>query len=146
MTTIITIFGATGNQGGSVALSLLENPSFQVRAITRNPGSEASRALASSGAEIVRADGFDKEEVTAAFQGSWGAFVNINSDDKIFRNQDGPTEFQLGKIIVDAAAQAGVKHLVFSSGPPCVEMTGGKVNLQAMESCATVHAWIFDPC
>jgi len=134
MAPIIAVVGATGNQGGSVARSLLQNPSFKVRAITRNPSSDASRSLASSGAEVVQANGFSSEEMLVAFYGSWGAFLNLNSDDKIWKNPDGPTEFDLGRTIVDTAAQAGVKHLVFSSGPPCVEMTGGKVKMNAMES------------
>ena len=82
-TKLITIFGATGNQGGSVARSLLQNPTFSVRGITRNPSSEASSALTSLGMEMVKADGFNFDEVVNAFQGSWGAFVNINSDDKV---------------------------------------------------------------
>lgn len=80
---IITVIGATGNQGGSVARSLLQNAEFKVRAITRNPNSEASQKLATLGAEVVRADGFNSDEILAAFQGSWGAFVNLNSDDKV---------------------------------------------------------------
>lgn len=80
---IITVFGATGKQGGSVARSLLQSPGFRVRAVTRNPGSEASQDLASLGAEVVRANGFCGDEVRAAFQGSWGAFVNLNSGDKV---------------------------------------------------------------
>ena len=134
MTPIIAVFAATGNQGGSVARSLLQNQSFRVRAITRNPSSESSLTLASSGAMIIQADGFHREAMLAAFQGAWGAFVNTNSDDKIWRDPDAPTEFDLGKKIIDAAADAGVKHLVFSSGPPCAEMTGGKVRMNAMES------------
>ena len=134
MALTIAVVGATGNQGGSVARSLLQNPSFKVRAITRNPSSEASRVLASSGAEVAQADGFRGEEMLAAFHGAWGAFINLNSDDEIWKTPDGPTEFDLGRTIVDAAAQAGVRHLVFSSGPPCVEMTGGKVKMNAMES------------
>ncbi|XHG01186.1 hypothetical protein AWENTII_004584 [Aspergillus wentii] len=117
LTNLVAVFGATRNQGGSVARSLLQNPSFQVRAITRNPGSDASQLLASQGAEGVRG----------------GAFVNLNSDDKVFTNPDGPTEFDLGKTIIHAAAQAGVQHLVFSTGPPCTETTGGKVDMKAMD-------------
>lgn len=79
----VTVLGATGNQGGSVVRSLLKNPDFQVRALTRSPGSERSKALSDLGAEIVQADGFDADQTYAAFQGSWGAFVNINSDDKV---------------------------------------------------------------
>jgi uncharacterized protein YbjT (DUF2867 family) len=80
---LITVFGATGNQGGAVARSLLKNPSFKVRALTRNPSSDASQALASQGAEVQKADGFDKKSMLSAFAGSWGVFVNINSDDKV---------------------------------------------------------------
>lgn len=79
----ITVIGATGNQGGSVARSLLQNAEFKVRAVTRNPNSEASQKLAALGAEVVRANGFDSDEILAAFQGSWGTFVNLNSDDKV---------------------------------------------------------------
>lgn len=80
---IITVIGATGNQGGSVARSLLQNVEFKVRAVTRNPNSEASQKLATLGAEVAQADGFNSDEILAAFQGSWGAFVNLNSDDKV---------------------------------------------------------------
>lgn len=40
----------------------------------------------------------------------------------------------MGNIIVDAAAEAGVQHVVFSSGPSCTEMTNGKVSMKAMDS------------
>lgn len=80
---VTTIFGATGNQGGSVARSLLQNPEFRVRAITRNLMSDVSQNLASHGAEVFQGNGFFVEEMIAAFQGSWGAFVNINSDDRV---------------------------------------------------------------
>jgi hypothetical protein len=45
----------------------------------------------------------------------------------------------MGKIIVDAATQAGVKHLVFSTGPPCTEMTKGQVRMRAMDSKIIYH-------
>jgi len=128
---LITIFGATGNQGGSVARSLLQNPSFRVRGITRNVDSEASQSLRALGAEMVCADGFNPALMAAAFDGSWGAFINMNSDDKIFTKER--TEFDMGKIIVDAAKNAGVQTLVLSSGPPCTEMTKGKVSMKAMD-------------
>ncbi|KJZ70338.1 hypothetical protein HIM_10267 [Hirsutella minnesotensis 3608] len=145
MVATIAVFGATGNQGSSVAHSLLQNPSFRVRAITRNASSDVSRTLASSGAEVVQANGFHEKDMLAAFQGSWGAFVNLNSDDKSLKNHEGRTEFDLGKVIVDAAAQAGVKHLVFSSGPPCVEMTGGKVKMNAMEMKYKIEQYARQP-
>ena len=134
MARVVTIFGATGNQGGSVARSLLRNTSFKIRAITRNPSSSAGRALASAGADVLKADGFKHSELLDAFKGSWGAFVNINSNDPAVSRDEGPTELDLGKRIVDAAAEAKVQHLVFSTLPPCSEMTGGKVKMKSFDS------------
>jgi nucleoside-diphosphate-sugar epimerase len=82
-THLISVFGATGNQGGSVVRSLLQNPAFRVRALTRNPSSDAAKKLADAGAEVVGANGFSSEDMSKAFHGSWGVFVNINSDDKV---------------------------------------------------------------
>jgi uncharacterized protein YbjT (DUF2867 family) len=76
-------FPSTGNQGGAVARSLLKNRNFSVRGITRNPDSDAAKALSSVGAEMVKADGFNKDEMKAAFNGSWGAFVNTQSEDPV---------------------------------------------------------------
>ncbi len=72
-----------GNQGGAVARSLLKNRNLSVRGITRNPDSDAAKALASLGAEMVKADGFNKDEMTKAFTGAWAAFVNTQSEDPV---------------------------------------------------------------
>lgn len=47
---------------------------------------------------------------------------------------DGPTEFDMGKTIVDAAAHAGVRHFIFSTGPDCCKLTGGKIKINAADS------------
>ncbi|CAG7980600.1 unnamed protein product [Penicillium salamii] len=130
---LITVFGATGNQGGAVARSLAKNPSFRVRGLTRNPNSSASQALGSQGVEVHKADAFDKDSMVSAFAGSWGVFVNINSDDKSIK-ENGFTEFDMGKNIVDAAVEAGVRHFIFSSGPNSLEITGGKVKMDAAQA------------
>lgn len=80
---LITVFGATGQQGGSVARSLLRNPDFRVRGITRTPSTERAKALQDLGIEVVAANGFDGESMKKAFEGSWGAFINTNSDDPV---------------------------------------------------------------
>ncbi|KAL4930456.1 NmrA/HSCARG family protein [Aspergillus undulatus] len=131
-TRVITVYGATGNQGRAVTVSLLKNPAFHVRALTRNPDSIASTSLAALGAEIRAANGLHSETMVKAFEGSWGVFVNLNSDDKVF--QEGcHTEFDVGKTIVDAAVQAGVRHFVFSSGPSSTELTDGRIKMKAMD-------------
>jgi uncharacterized protein YbjT (DUF2867 family) len=134
MNATIAVIGATGNQGGAVVRSLLQNSHFKVRAITLNASSEAARVLASTGAEVVEASGFNHQEMVTALKGALGLYVNINSDDKAWKEPDSPTEFELGKAIVDAAVEAGVQNLVYSGGPPCTQMTGGKVSMKAMDS------------
>ncbi|MBK5272388.1 MAG: NmrA family NAD(P)-binding protein, partial [Bacteroidia bacterium] len=45
---IITVFGATGAQGGGLVRSIATDPNseFSVRAVTRDPGSDKAKALA----------------------------------------------------------------------------------------------------
>ncbi|KAF2465797.1 NAD(P)-binding protein [Lindgomyces ingoldianus] len=136
MTKLITIFGATGAQGSSVLNSLASNTShpFTLRGITRNPSSSSAQKLAASGVDVVKADGWDKDSLISAFKGSWGVFVNTNSDDAVFENPDEKkTEFDLGKIIVDAAAEAGVQHFVYSGMASAKETSKGKVSVDAFD-------------
>jgi nucleoside-diphosphate-sugar epimerase len=82
---LVAVYGATGSQGGSVVQSLLQNKdhTFTVRGITRNPDSEKAKALAAQGVEVVKADGFNKDQMVEAFKDCWGAFINTNSDDTV---------------------------------------------------------------
>ena len=68
---IIAVAGATGAQGGGLVRAILGDPggTFAVRALTRDPGSEKARRLASMGAEVVAADVDDLDSVTRAFAG-----------------------------------------------------------------------------
>ncbi|KAJ5675328.1 NmrA family protein [Penicillium macrosclerotiorum] len=135
----VTVYGATGNQGGSVVRSLVQNKSFNVIAITRNTSSKAAEDLRSLGVKLVRADGWKKEEIARAFAGSWAAFVNTNSDDP------GPTEFDLGKVIIDGIVEAGtVKHLVYSSSISTFAFSDGKVYTQAAEMKSKIENYARD--
>ncbi|KAH6625833.1 hypothetical protein C7974DRAFT_208293 [Boeremia exigua] len=127
---LITVFGATGAQGSSVLRSLAASNSkmFTLRGTTRSPSSDSSQKISALGVEVVKADGWDKESMVAAFSGSWGAFVNTNSDDPIYEDPDfKKTELDQGKLIVDAAVEAGVQVFVYSGLKGAKEITGGKV-------------------
>ncbi|OJD24292.1 hypothetical protein ACJ73_04347 [Blastomyces percursus] len=132
---LVTIFGSTGNQGGSVVRSLLRNSAaFRVRGLTRTPDSPKAKELAQAGVEVVGADGFKKDDLVNAFKDSWAVFANTNSDDSAFDDPNGPTELDLGRVIVDAANEVGVEHFVYSSAGHVHQITKGAVKLDMMDN------------
>ncbi|PYI02726.1 NAD(P)-binding protein [Aspergillus sclerotiicarbonarius CBS 121057] len=139
-TKLITVFGATGRQGSSVVRSLLQNPTFRVRAITRTPDSTKATELATLGAEIIKADGFSQEELSQAFASSWGAFVNTNSEDPELLSK-GLDDFDLGRNIISSAAAHGVQHLVYSSGIPVSELTNGAICIPGLDLKSQVETY-----
>lgn len=58
MSKILTVFGASGNQGGSVIRTVLADPTlskeFRIRAITRDASKGPIKEFASKGVEIVK--------------------------------------------------------------------------------------------
>jgi uncharacterized protein YbjT (DUF2867 family) len=109
-TKTILVTGATGQQGGAVTRQLLKQPSFAVRALTRDPAKPAARALTQAGAEVIRGDLDDPASVRRALEGVYGVFSVQNFMEAGF---DG--EIRQGKLIADAAKAAGVQHFVYSS-------------------------------
>jgi uncharacterized protein YbjT (DUF2867 family) len=61
MSKLITVFGAVGNQGGSVIKHILSDPTlskeFKIRGITRDTSKPAARALAERGVELATVGG-----------------------------------------------------------------------------------------
>jgi uncharacterized protein YbjT (DUF2867 family) len=110
---VIAVTGATGAQGGGLARAILADPTggFAVRAITRDPGKDAAKALAASGAEVVRADIDDLESVKRAFAGAYGAFCVTN----FWEHLSGEKEKAQAKNLADAAKAAGVQHAIWST-------------------------------
>jgi len=105
---IFLVIGATGQQGGSVVCSLL-NRGMQVRTLVRDSRSDAAIGLAEKGVELVVGDLCDKASLVTAMNGVSGVFAMTHFI-------EGPeVEVIQGKTMADAASEAGVPHLVFSS-------------------------------
>lgn len=64
----IVVIGATGSQGGGVVNVMKKTPGWKVRALTRNPESEAAKKLAADGIAVVRADFDDYNSLVDAFK------------------------------------------------------------------------------
>src|SRR5213079_323018 len=105
----ILVTGATGQQGGAVARELLARK-HTVRAMTRKPDSDAAKALARQGAEVVKGDLDDAESLRRALQGAWGVFAVQNTWEAGVEG----VETQ-GKRIAELARKAGVQHYVYTS-------------------------------
>jgi uncharacterized protein YbjT (DUF2867 family) len=110
---IIAVAGATGAQGGGLVRSILaeRGGEFAVRAITRDPAAPKARALAAAGAEVVAADIADTTAVARAFAGAYGAYCVTFFWDHFSPEQ----ERAQAHAMADAAQQAGVQHVVWST-------------------------------
>jgi uncharacterized protein YbjT (DUF2867 family) len=115
---LITVVGATGQQGGAVVRALQAHNQFEVRALTRNPAKH--RELAE---EVVEADLNRPETLKAAFAGAHGVFLVTN-----FLEQ-GTDELKQASAAVRAAKNAGVKHFVWSTLPDVEAISGGKFHV-----------------
>lgn len=114
----VLVAGATGRQGGAVARLLLEK-GHRVRALTRQPGSQASAALHVLGAEIFEADLDDEKAVQRAAEGVDAFFLVATPFE-----EGVVAEARQGRRAADAAKKAGVKHLVYSSAAGADRSTG----------------------
>ncbi|KAF9880205.1 hypothetical protein CkaCkLH20_02159 [Colletotrichum karsti] len=106
----IFVSGATGTVGGAVAKNLLES-NIAVRALVRNPDSDAARTLSRLGATLIPGDYDDEDALKKATEGVTGAFLNLMPD-----FVDHAWELKTAKRIMAAARDAGATHFVYSSG------------------------------
>ncbi|KAI7279473.1 hypothetical protein KC345_g5351 [Hortaea werneckii] len=140
---LLTIFGATGNQGGSIIDLVLASPElstkYALRGITRDPSSAKSQALASQGVDMVQADLNDVASLQRAMQGAYGAFGVTD----FWAVMSKEVEFQQGRNLFEAANAAGVRHYVWSSLPWAEKLTEGVLrHVDHFDSKAMVEEYV----
>ena len=114
----VLITGATGKQGGAVARHLV-NKGFALRAMTRKPDSDAGKALAARGIEVVAGDLDDATSLKAALRGAWGVFGVQNTWEAGVVKEE-----EQGKRLAQLAREAGVEHYVYTSVGSAERKTG----------------------
>ncbi|OBT66989.1 hypothetical protein VE03_04181 [Pseudogymnoascus sp. 23342-1-I1] len=160
---IIVVVGATGIQGDSVARTFLNLPNWKVRALTRDPSSPASIALAARGAEVVQADLRDINSLFTAFQDANSIFLNtefwsvfrlhmaklMENGGKLEEGLMDPSEaahqseVSRGKNAVQAAAKVPtLERLIYSALPSATKITGGKYHSLHWEAKADIVEYI----
>ena len=130
---LIAVIGATGQQGGGVVRALQASGQFKVRALTRDPSKH--RDLTD---EVVEADLNRPETLTAAFEGAYGVFLVTTS------SLEGTDERKQGAAAVQAARNAGVKHVVWSTLPDVEAISGGKFQVPHFTNKAKVDPMVKD--
>ena len=101
----IVVVGATGAQGKGIVNALVNEGSFNVKAITRNPETYTGKAN-----EAVYADLKDLQSLKDAFTNAYGVFVVTNF-------WEGADEITQGKNAIEAAKATGVQHFIWSTLP-----------------------------
>lgn len=109
---LITIVGVLGKQGRSAATTLIQSGRYRIRGITRRVDSPEAVRLVEQGVDLVSLplDLGYKKDFVKAFQDSEGVFMMTPSIVPPHTH-----EFELGKQLADAAVEAGVQHIIFSS-------------------------------
>jgi len=127
MSKTITVFGATGNQGGSVIKEILAHPelskTWKIRGVTRDTSKGSAVALTKKGVEMVSGNMDDAASIANAVKGANAVFGVTN----FWETMNPQTEIDQGKAIVDASKAAGVDRLIFSSLPYVSKETKGKL-------------------
>jgi len=103
----VFVTGATGQQGGAVARSLLRQGQ-SVRVLTRNPSK--AEELKNLGAEVVVGNLTDRTSLEAALKGVKKVFLMTT-----FFEEGMEVEVQQGITFADAVKAAGVDQLVYTS-------------------------------
>lgn len=122
------VFGATGRQGGAVARTAIGNGG-SVRALVRDPGSAAAKALSADGVEVVRGDYSDPASIRAAMKGIDRVFSIQPNSGSTGSGVTDADEVRYARLVADAAVEAGVGHLVYSSASIISQGPTGVPNL-----------------
>jgi uncharacterized protein YbjT (DUF2867 family) len=114
----VLVTGATGRQGGTLARTLVQK-GHRVRGLTRHPEGPAAQALRDLGVQVLAGDMAEGDSVGAAAEGCDVAFVVATPFEK-------GTEYEtrMATTAMDAAREAGVPYIVYSSVSDADRETG----------------------
>lgn len=143
MSKLLVVFGATGQQGGSIVDFVLNDPElsrqYTIRAISRDATSASSQKLSARGVEVISADPDEPSTLPAALKGSHTVFAMTFPD---YSDVKG-SEVRQGRAIVDAAVNAGSQYFIFSTLPHVTKISGGKyTKVLGFDAKAEVEAYI----
>ncbi|KAG0044538.1 hypothetical protein BGZ83_010247 [Gryganskiella cystojenkinii] len=139
----IVVFGATGNQGGSIINTFLEDAElskkYHMRAVTRNVNKVEAMALQSKSAEVVQGDVDDALSLPRVLRGAHAVYLVTFT---VYDDQLKEREFRQGKAVADAAVAAHVSQIVFSTLPPASTISKNKYAVTAFDVKYEIEQYI----
>lgn len=128
---IVTIVGATGNQGISIINALSGKAELHLRGLTRNPSSDQAQALSTRGVEMVQADLDDPASIKSAFSGSHIIYAVTDFLEPFARLADAgeaiSVETRQGITMAEAAAATPtLEQYIWSTLPDWDALAGGR--------------------
>ncbi|KAJ5196752.1 hypothetical protein N7449_007231 [Penicillium cf. viridicatum] len=144
MPKLLVIFGVTGQQGGSVAETVLADAQlskeYSIRGTTRDTSTAQAQELAKKGIEIVAASIEDPASVRSAFTGADVVFANTIT---IYDGHARDHEVRQGRVLADAAVAVGVPKYIYSTLPNGGKNSNGKYkNMGHFDGKAEVEEYI----
>lgn len=143
---IITIVGATGNQGISIINALSGKADLHLRGLTRNPSGAQAQALAAKGIEIVQANLDDPASIKSAFAGSHIIYAITDFFETFARSgaeEAMVVETRQGITMAEAAAATPtLEQYIWSTLPDWDALTGGKLPVPHAKSKVDVDLHI----
>ncbi|KAG9194318.1 hypothetical protein G6011_04353 [Alternaria panax] len=140
----IAIFGASGNQGNSVARTILITPflsaAYSVRALSRSISSPKMLELKSLGAELAQADMDDPSTLPTALSGCTFIFLVTTTQ---YTGSTREVETRQAKAVCEEALKQGVKYIIFSSMSHPFKISGGKLTkVEHFDDKAEIETYI----
>ncbi|KAJ2845855.1 hypothetical protein IWW36_004613 [Coemansia brasiliensis] len=129
--TKVVVFGATGNQGGSVVEALANDSKYQVRALTRSITSERVLKLMRKYPKVewFEADANSSSSVANAVANADVVFAMTQYFAALKLTAEGETtsnEVEQGQCIIDECIKANIKLLIFSTLPSAAKISKGE--------------------
>jgi len=143
MSKLLVVFGATGQQGGSVINHVINDSElskqYTVRAISRDTSSDGAKQLAAKGVEVVAANPDDATTLRPALAGAYTVFAMTFPDFMDVKH----SEVRQGRAIVDAAVVENVNFFIFSTLPWVTKISAGKyTKVEGFDAKAEVEEYI----
>ncbi len=144
MPKLLAIFGATGQQGGSIVDFVLNDPllskEYTVRGITRDPSSPSAQSLKAKNVQVVSGDVTDPSSLTTALKDAHTVFALTAPS---FGPDSRAREFATGKAIADAAVANGASYIILSTLPNVTALSNNKyTKVTSFDAKADVEAYI----